>query len=78
MKNMSSAIKQDNIKMPSAESNECSSNCRNKERCLFEGWCLKECMINEAKVTSKIILNNGTCEGEFKYHFYNNKTKLFK
>ena len=42
MKNMSSIIKQHNVKILSAESNEKRScNCRNKECCPLEGYCLR-------------------------------------
>ena len=58
MKNMSSIIKQHNVKILSAESNEKRScNCRNKECCPLEGYCLRECMVYEARFRQTIILN---------------------
>ena len=66
MKNMPSIIKQHNVNILSAESNEKRScNCRNKECCPLEGHCLRECMVYEAKVSTEdnFKLNYGTCEG---------------
>ena len=80
MKNMSSIIKQHNVKILSAESNEKRScNCRNKECCPLEGYCLRECMVYEAKVSAdnNFKLYYGTCEGEFKSRFHNH-TKSFR
>ena len=49
MKNMSSIIKQHNVNILSAESNEKSScNCRNKECCPLQGHSLRKCMGYEA------------------------------
>ena len=79
MKNMSSTIKQHDVKTPSAESNEKHScTCRNKECCPLEGYCLRECMVYEAKVSTEnnFKLYYGKCEGEFKSRFYNH-TKSF-
>ena len=80
MKNMSSIIKQHNVKILSAESNE-KRNCnfRNKECCPLEGYCLRECMVYEAKVSTGNLfkLYYGSCEGEFKSRFYNH-TKSFR
>ena len=79
IKNMSSIIKQHNVNILSAESNEKRScNCRNKECCPLEGCCLKECMVHEAKVSTdnNFTLHYGTCE-EFKSRFYNH-TKSFR
>ena len=54
MENMSSFIKQHNVNILSAESNEKrSSNCRNKECCPLEGHCLRECIVYEAKVPTE-------------------------
>ena len=54
MENMSSFIKQHNVNILSAESNEKrSSNCRNKECCPLEGHCLRECILYEAKVPTE-------------------------
>ena len=80
MKNMSSIIKHHNVKILSAYSNEKRScNCRNKECCPLEGYCLRECKIYEAKVSieNNFKLCYGTCEGEFKSRFYNH-TKSFR
>ena len=80
MKNMSSIIKQHNVKILSVESNEKRScNCRNKECCPLEGYCLRECMVYEAKVSTdnNFKLYYGICEGEFKSRFYNH-TKSFR
>ena len=68
MKNMSSIIKKHNVKILSSESNEKRScNCRNRECCSIEGYCLRECMVYEAKVSTdnNFKLYYGTCEGEF-------------
>ena len=56
-----------------------SCNCRNKECCPLEGYCLRECMVYEAKVSTdnNFKLYYGTCEGEFKFRFYNH-TKSFR
>ena len=52
VKNMSSIIKQHNINILSAKSNKKRScNCRNKECCPLEGYCLREYMVSEAKVS---------------------------
>ena len=80
MKNMSSIIKQHNVKILSAESNEKRScNCRNKECCPLEGHCLRECMVYEAKVSTdnNFKLYYDTWEGEIKSRFYNH-TKSFR
>ena len=54
MKNMSSIIKQHNIKIFSADSNKKHScNCRSKDYCPLEGYCLRECMVYEAKVSTE-------------------------
>ena len=66
MKNMPSIIKQHNVNILSAESNEKRScNCRNKECCPLERHCLRECMVYEAKVSTEdnFKLNYDTCEG---------------
>ena len=80
MENMSSIIKQHNVKILPAESNEKRScNCRNKE-CGSLGWyCLRECMVYKVKVSreNNFKLYHGTCEGEFKSRFHNH-TKLFR
>ena len=80
MKNMSSIIKQHNVKIISAESNEKRScNCRNKECCPFDRYCLKKCIVYEAKVSTEnnLKLYYGTCEGEFKSRFWDH-VKLFR
>ena len=80
MKNMSSIIKQRNVKILSAESNEKRScNCRNKECCPLEGHSLRECMVYEATVSTdnNFKLYYGYCKGEFKPRFYNH-TKSFR
>ena len=80
MKNMSSIIKQHNVKILSAESNEKRScNSRNKECCPLEGYCLRGYMVYEAKVSTEnnFKLYYGTCKGEFKSRFYNH-TKSFR
>ena len=56
MKNISSIIKQHNVKILSGESNKKPScNSRNKEWFPLKGHCLKECMVYETKVQQKII-----------------------
>ena len=62
------------LKILSAESNEKGScNCRNRECCSLEEYCLRECMIYEAKVSTEnnFKLYHGTCKGEFKSRFHN-------
>ena len=73
MKNMSSITKQHNVKILSAESNKKRScNFRNKEFGPLEGYCLKEFMIYEAKISTENNFNlyYGSCEGRFKSRFY--------
>ena len=80
MKNMSSIIKQHNVKILSGESNKNRSyNCRNKECCPLEDLCLRKCMVYEAKVSieNNFKLYYFTCKGEFKSRFHNN-TKSFR
>ena len=72
MKNISSIIKQHNVNILSAESNEKSScNCRNKECCPLQGHSLRKCMGYEAQVSTQdnFKLYYGTCEGEFNLGF---------
>ena len=58
MKNMSSIIKQHNVKTLSTDSNEKRScNCRNKECCPLEGYYFKECMVDETKVLNYIMVH---------------------
>ena len=58
MKNMSSIIKQHNVKILSVESNEKRScNCRNKECCPLEGCCLRESWYMKLKFRQIIVLN---------------------
>ena len=69
---MSSVIKQHNVKILSEKSCEKSScNCRNKECCPLEGYCLEKCMVYEAKVSTKnkFKLYYGACEGEINLVF---------
>ena len=54
MKNMSNFIKQHNVNILSAESDEKGScNCRNKECCPFKGYYLRECMVYKANVSTE-------------------------
>ena len=54
MKNISSIIKQHSLKILSAESNEIPScNSTNNECCPLKGYCLRECMVYEAKVSTE-------------------------
>ena len=53
MKNMSSIFMQHNVKILSGEFIEKRScNCRIKECCPLDGYCLKECMVYKAKVST--------------------------
>ena len=44
-----------------------------KEYCPLERYCLRECMVYKAKVSTEnnFRLYCGTCDGEFKSRFYN-------
>ena len=53
MKNISSILKQHNIKILSAESNKKCSLIANKECCPCKEYCLKECMVYETKVSTE-------------------------
>ena len=80
MRNRFSIIKQHKVKILSAESNKKRSwNCRNKECFPLKGYCLRECSVYEAKVSTenKFKLYYGTCELEFKSRFYNH-TESFR
>ena len=80
MRNRSSIMKQHKVKILSAESNKKRScNCRNKECFPLKGYCLRECIVYEAKVSTenKFKLYYGTCELEFKSRFYNH-TESFR
>ena len=50
------------------------------ECCPLEGCCLRECMVYEAKVSTKdnFKLYYGRCERQFKSRFYNNHKKSFR
>ena len=80
MKSISSIIKEPNLKILTADSNEkCNCNCRNKECYPLEGYCLKECMVYEATVSTEnnCKLYYGKCEGEFKSRFCNHTTSFW-
>ena len=80
MKSISSIIKEPNLKILTPDSNEkCNCNCRNKECYPLEGYCLKECMVYEAKVSTEnnCKLYYGKCEGEFKSRFCNHTTSFW-
>ena len=69
---MSTIIKQHDVKIISAESNQKRScNCRNKECYLLKGHCFKECLLYESKISTEnnFKLYYGKSEGEFKYRF---------
>ena len=79
MKNMYSIIPQHNVKILSAETNEKRScNCKNKECCPFERYCLKKYMVCGAKITTEnnFKLYYGTYEWKYESRFYNH-TKSF-
>ena len=79
-KNMSSIFEQHKVKILPAESNKKRScNFRNKGCCPLKGYCLRKCMVYEAKVSTEnnFKLYYGTFEGEFKSRFYNS-TKSFR
>ena len=80
MEMMTGFIQHHNIKILFAESNENRScNCRNKECCPLEGYCVMECMVYEAKVSTEnnFKLYYVTCKGKFKSCFYYH-TKSFR
>ena len=79
MKNMSNFIKQHNVNILSAESDEKGScNCRNKECCPFKGYYLRECMVYKANVSTEDNFRALLCymQGEFKSRFYNHTKSL--
>ena len=68
MENKSSFIKQHNVRILSTESTEKRScDCKNKECCSLEGYCLMKCMVCETKIST---------ENNFKLYYLHAKENL--